>query len=120
MIHNNNVLNRAIKTAEKFTEKYNNVELYIIQNVYGKIIVYADTLQKEIIVELEENLKSAIDAWLNTCELIEDNFFAKKEIEIWKQESKPVGKRVWVFEKVYYECVLGRKKEETREVCFIQ
>lgn len=114
MIHNNNVLNRAIKTAEKFTEKYNNVELYIIQNVYGKIIVYADTLQKEIIVELEENLKSAIDAWLNTCELIEDNFFAKKEIEIWKQESKPVGKRVWVFEKyitnVYWDA--RRKKHE--------
>ena len=35
MIHNNEVLNKAINTAEKFTKKYNGLELYIIQNVYG-------------------------------------------------------------------------------------
>lgn len=115
MIHNNDVLKKTIETAEKFVEKYHKIELYIIQNVYGKIIVYAETLQKKLIGELEEELKAAIDVWLNTCQLIEENFFAKAEIEVWKAESVPVHERVWVFEKyitnMYWDAQKKKKKK---------
>ncbi|MDE6052511.1 MAG: hypothetical protein K2G55_01835, partial [Lachnospiraceae bacterium] len=99
MIHNNEVLDKVIEIAVKFTSKYNSLELYIVQNVYGKIIVYIDTPQKELVPVLEKELAGAIDVWLNTCEAIEENIFAQTEIEMWKQESDPVRERVWVFEK---------------------
>lgn len=116
MIHNYEVLNKTIETAEKFTKRYDGLELYIIQNVYGKIMVYVDTSQKELAAKLEEELKSVIDAWLNTCELIEENFFAHTEIELWKQDSIPVRERVWVFEK-YITNVYWDAKKRKKEKC---
>jgi len=113
MIHNNEVLKKTVETAVEFTGKYNDLELYIIQNVYGKVIVYADTSQKELVDRLEEELSETIDAWLNTCELIEENIFAKTEIEMWKQESAPVRERIWIFEKyitnVYWDAKRRKK-----------
>lgn len=118
MIHNYEVLNKAIETAEKFTKRYNELELYIIQNVYGNIIVYVDTSQRELVERVTEELNSVIDAWLNTCELIEENFFAKTEIELWKQDSTPVRERVWVFEK-YITNVYWDAKKRRKEKCLL-
>ena len=118
MIHNYEVLNKAIETAEKFTKRYNELELYIIQNVYGNIIVYVDTSQRELVERVTEELNSGIDAWLNTCELIEENFFAKTEIELWKQDSTPVRERVWVFEK-YITNVYWDAKKRRKEKCLL-
>ena len=113
MIHNNEVLGKAVEIAVECTTKYNDLELYIVQNVYGKIIVYADTAQKELAVQLERKLTDTIDVWLYSCELIEENIFAKTEIEMWKQESTPISERVWVFEKyitnVYWDAKKRRK-----------
>lgn len=116
MIHNNEVLRRTVETAEKFTQRYNKSELYIVQNVYGKILVYVDTPQKEIVAELEEELKSVIDDWLNTCEPLENNYFAKTEMEDWKRECDPVRERVWVFEK-YITNVYWDAKKRKLEKC---
>lgn len=115
MIHNNEVLDKAVEIAVKFTKKYNELKLYIVQNVYGKIIVYADTPHKELVTQLEEELSNTINIWLNTCELIEENIFAKTEIDMWKQESTPLRDRVWVFEKyitnVYWD---AKKRKKTK------
>ncbi len=118
MIHNNEVLEKAIQTAEAFTEKYDNLELYIVQNVYGKIIIYADTLQTELVAKLERELTNQIDVWLNTCELLKQNRFAETEIEMWKQESVPVRNRVWVFEK-YITNVYWDAKKRKKEKCLL-
>ncbi len=112
MIHNNEVLEKAIETAEAFTENDNDLEVYIVQNVYGKIIVYVDTLQEELIVRLERELADKIHVWLNTCESVRENIFAESEIEMWKQESAPVGKRVWVFEKYITNVYWDAKKRK--------
>ena len=112
MIHNNEVLEKTIETAAAFTEKYNDLELYIVQNVYGKIIVYADTLQKELVAHLERELTDKIDVWLNACELLKENIFAETEIEIWKQEGAPVRNRVWVFEKYITNVYWDAKKRK--------
>ena len=117
MIHNHEVLNKAVEISEQFTCKYRDLELYIIQNVYGKILVYADHSTKELVAELNEALKVAIDVWLNTCELLEENFFAQTEIETWKNDSSPFHERVWVFEKyitnVYWNSKKRRMERET-------
>ena len=119
MIHNNEVLEKTIETAAAFTEKYNDLELYIVQNVYGKIIVYADTLQKELVAHLERELTDKIDVWLNACELLKENIFAETEIEIWKQESAPVRNRVWVFEKYITNVYWDAKKERKQNVPYL-
>ncbi len=116
MIHNNEVLNKVICIAEKFTGKHSGLEVYIIQNVFGKIIVYVDTPKKQLVAKVEEELKSAIDVWLNTCELIEENYFAKTEIELWKQDSIPVRERIWVFEK-YITNVYWDAKKRKKDKC---
>ena len=116
MIHNNEVLDKVIEIAVKFTSKYNSLELYIVQNVYGKIIVYIDTPQKELVPVLEKELAGAIDVWLNTCEAIEENIFAQTEIEMWKQGSIPVRERVWGFEKYITNVYWDAKKERKQNV----
>lgn len=116
MIHNNEVLDRVIEMAVKFTEIYYDLELYIVQNVYGRIIVYVKTSKKELAVQLEEELTRNIDVWLNACELIEENIFAQTEIDAWKRESVPVRERVWVFEK-YITNIYWDAKKKKREKC---
>lgn len=115
MIHNNEVLGKTIEEAAKFADRFPGLELCIIQNVYGKIIVYVDKAEKSLVTELEKQLKDAIGQWLNTCELLEDNIFAREEIGKWKQDSAPVRKGVWVFEKyitnVYWDAKKKRKSK---------
>ena len=112
MIHNNEVLEKTIETAAAFAGKYNDLELYIVQNVYGKIIVYADTPQKNLVAQLERELTDKIDVWLNACEMLKENIFAETEIETWKQESAPVRNRVWVFEKYITNVYWDAKKRK--------
>lgn len=112
MIHNNEVLDRAVETAKKFVGKYDDLTLYIVQNVYGKIIMYVDTAKREITAEIKRELINEIDVWLSTCELYEDNFFAQSEIEGWKKESAPVCKGVWVFEKYITNVYWDAKKKK--------
>lgn len=116
MIHNDGVLDKVVEIAMEYARKYKDLTLYIIQNVYGKMIVYADTPQKELAAQLKGELAAAIDVWLNTCELIEENFFAATEIEMWKRESEPVSERVWVFEK-YITNVYWDAKKRKKEKC---
>ncbi len=99
MIHINEVLSRVLEAAVMFTKRNSCVQLYIVQNIYGKIMVYVDTVQNELVNELKEQLEGIIGPWLNTCELYADSIFAKAEIEKWKQEGTPFRERVWVFEK---------------------
>ncbi len=112
MIHNNEVLARTVETAGRFADIHDNLKLYIVQNVYGKIIVYVDTIEKDLAAEIEKRLIDAIGVWLNTCEMYEDNFFAQSEIEKWKKESVPVRERVWVFEKYITNVYWDVKKKK--------
>lgn len=112
MIHNNEVLCKAVEIAASFTEIYADLTIYIIQNIYGKIIIYADTEREEIAARLKKKLKAAIDIWLNTCELYKENFFVKTEIEKWKLESSPVRDRIWVFEKYITNIYWDAKKKK--------
>ena len=61
MIHNHEVLGKAVEAAVQFTHLYSNLEIYIIQNIYGKILVYVDTEEKQLTAELKERLTGAID-----------------------------------------------------------
>ncbi len=115
MIHNNEVLGKTIDVISKFTDLYIDAMFYIVQNVYGKIIVYVDSKEEDIVINLKKHLVDAIDVWLRTCERYEDNYFARIEIEEWKKENTPIKNRIWVFEKyitnVYWDAKRKRKKK---------
>ncbi len=112
MIHNDRVLDRTIEAAGILADKYPELELYIVQNIYGKIIAYVDKDKEGLIDEIKKRLTDAIDIWLNTCESLKDNFFAKTEIESWKKDSTPVRDRVWVFEKYITNVYWDAKKKK--------
>ncbi len=116
MIHNNEVLGRTVDIVAKFTGIYMDAMFYIIQNVYGKIIVYVDSKVDDILENLKKQLTDEIDVWLGTCERYEDNYFARMEIEGWKKESTPVKDRIWVFEK-YITNVYWDAKRKKRAKC---
>lgn len=119
MIHNNEVLGTAIGVAAGYTNIYEGLEVYIVQNVYGKIIVYAETEDKDIVKDLEVTMRDEIGVWLNTCELLEENIFAETEIREWKKESVPAKERVWVFEKyitnIYWD--VNKKRKRKCQLC---
>ena len=116
MIHNNEVLGTVINVASQLVETNKDLTLYIVQNVYGKIIIYVDTTQKELVYDVEAEMMKKIDTWLSTCELYEDNFFAQSQIEQWKKNSVPVKERIWVFEKyitnIYWDSKKAKKEKK--------
>ncbi len=56
MIHNNEVLGKTIDVISKFTDLYIDAMFYIVQNVYGKIIVYVDSKEEDIVINLKKHL----------------------------------------------------------------
>lgn len=111
IIHHNTILSDTINTLNDILNKKDGTDVYIVQNVYGKILIYVDTGECNLISYIKDKLSEKIGEWLNTCEAYGENFFVKSEIELWKKESKPVYKHIWVFERyltnVYWD---GRKR----------
>lgn len=125
MMHYDAVLSNTITIVSKEIEKAQRDEAYIIQNVYGKILVYIKTEHEGMVQQVESILAGSIGKWLNCCEKYGENPFVVPEIEAWKQEAGPVSDRVWVLEKYltnfYWD---GRKRSlsagspKSKRVCF--
>ena len=93
MIHYNEVLQKTICEIQNFINNNEDVTVYVVQNVYGKIVVYVDTDRRELVENLEKKLTKEISGWLSSCEMYKENFFAQVEIEKWKKSGKPHGGR---------------------------
>ena len=99
MVHYDVVLENTIEIVSKELEDAKDDEVYIVQNVYGKILVYVKTQKKDLVEHLTNSLKDTIGEWLSSCEKYGDNFFVVSEIDSWKKNIEPVSKNIWVFEK---------------------
>lgn len=99
MIHYNEVLDKAINVSKQFIVKEEQLEIDIIQDVYGKINIYLENGNDQILQQLERTVKEEIDSWLGYCGNCEENFFVGEQIQEWKKDSEPVCKGIWVFEK---------------------
>ena len=99
MKHYDTVLSNTIMVVSKEIKGTKEDEAYIIQNIYGKILVYIKTENENMIWQIEGLLKEKIGKWLSSCEKYGENFFIVSEIDSWKKDSEPVRDRVWVLEK---------------------
>ncbi len=125
MMHYDAVLGNAIMIVSGEIGRTQSDEAYIVQNIYGKILVYIKTENDETVRRMEEVLGERIGRWLSCCEKFGENFFVVPEIESWKKETKPVKERVWVLEKYltnFYWDGKSREKEgvdrKCKRVCF--
>lgn len=125
MVHYDSVLQNTVLAVSQEISQTQEDEAYIVQNVYGKILVYIKTENDKAIRKLESILTEKIGRWLSGCEKYGDNFFIISEIDSWKENAAPVQERVWVLEKyltnLYWD---GRSKKavnrelKSKRVCF--
>lgn len=99
MVHYNETLNIAIQSISTEWEQLKYCDTFIMQNIYGKISVYIDTKDSTFAEKIKNSLSKKLDKWIERCEILEDNLFAQKECEAWKEKNKPVVARIWVLEK---------------------
>ena len=125
MMHYDAVLSNTIVIVSEEISRLQGDEAYIVQNIYGKILVYIKTDNDQVIQLIKGLLEEKIGKWLNCCEKYGDNVFIVSEIDTWKKDAKPVQERVWVLEKYltnfYWE---GRSRNisitdrKSKRVCF--
>lgn len=125
MVHYDSVLQNTVMVVAGEISKTQRDEAYIIQNVYGKILIYVKTENDKVIKQLEDLLTAKIGKWLSGCEKYGENFFVISEIDTWKRSVEPVQERVWVLEKyltnLYWDGKSRRtssKERKSRRVCF--
>ena len=100
MMHYDAVLSNTVAIISEEIRKAQKDEAYIIQNVYGKILVYIKTENEKSVQQAEGLLAGAVGKWLNCCEKYGENPFVVPEIESWKREAEPVAERVWVWKNI--------------------
>ncbi len=91
MMHYDAVLGNAIMIVSGEIGRTQSDEAYIVQNIYGKILVYIKTENDETVRRMEEVLGERIGRWLSCCEKFGENFFVVPEIESWKKERTGMG-----------------------------
>ncbi len=115
MIHFDTVLNGAVDTIENIWKKEKKAKAYIIQNVYGKILVYIDTNSRSLTEEIKTQLQKEIGDWLGSCETLSDNFFAQSEVSVWEKNHDQIRERIWVIEKFLTNAFWNGEVQKNRE-----
>ena len=99
MIHYDSVLKDTIQIVKKIWIDETTAKAYIVQNVYGKISVYIDTDDNDLVKNVKKMLYDRLESWLTDCESLNKNYFAQVARENWEKEYHPVSERIWVIEK---------------------
>ena len=99
MMHYDAVLSNTVAIVGQEIKKTQEDEAYIVQNVYGKILVYVKTEKDKVIRQIGSMLRERIGKWLSSCQKYGDNLFIISEIDSWKKDADPTEERVWILEK---------------------
>ena len=97
MVHYDSVLQNTVMVVAREISKTQRDEAYIIQNVYGEILIYVKTENDKVIKQLEDLLTAKIGKWLSGCEKYGENFFVISEIDSWKRSAEPIQERLWSY-----------------------
>lgn len=99
MIHYDGILGTAVQVIQELWKEEKKAKAYIIQNVYGKLQIYIDTEDEDLISQLKNLLADKIGYWLGVCGSLQDNGFVKIEIESYIETHRAVSDRIWIIEK---------------------
>ena len=125
MVHYDKILNIAIQLIEQLWEEEKEAVAYVIQNVYGKLQVYIDVDDKNLVSRMKSLLEERIGHWLGACGSLQKNGFVKAEIDSYIKTHSANKDRIWIIEKyltnVYWnENAVKNKKIDLQSklICF--
>lgn len=125
MIHYDKILNTAVQIIEELWKEEKKAVAYVIQNVYGKLQVYVDVDDENLISCMKGLLEDKIGCWLGVCGSLQNNGFVKAEMESYVNSHSASKDRIWIIEKyltnVYWnENVVRNKRLNLRSklICF--
>lgn len=125
MVHYDKILNIAVQLIEQLWEEEKEAVAYVIQNVYGKLQVYIDVDDKNLVSRMKSLLEERIGHWLGACGSLQKNGFVKAEIDSYIKTHSANKDRIWIIEKyltnVYWnESVIKNKKLDlqSKMICF--
>lgn len=98
MVHHDVVVSRAVDVISDIISNQS-AEVYIVQNIYGKLMVYLESQNYTLADGISEKLSNELGAWFQGCDFCEANIFVKSEIDRRKQGITPIRDHIWLFEK---------------------
>lgn len=98
IVHHDIVVPRSIEVISAAI-KGQEAEVYIVQNIYGKLMIYLESRNNELADTISERLSAEIGAWFQGCDFYEANIFLKSEIDKRKRKTEPISEHIWLFEK---------------------
>ena len=98
IVHHDIVVSRSVEVISAVI-KGQEAEVYIVQNIYGKLMVYLESRNYELVDTISAKLSAEIGSWLLGCDFYEANIFIKTEIDKRKRKTKPILEHIWLFEK---------------------
>ena len=125
MVHYDKILDTAVRIIEELWKEEKKAVAYVIQNVYGKLQVYVDIDDENLITNMKSLLEDEIGCWLGACGSLQKNSFVKAEIESYIEMQSASRDRIWIIEKyltnVYWnESAVKNKKMDLKSklICF--
>ena len=98
IVHHDIVVSRSVEVISAVI-KGQEAEVYIVQNIYGKLMVYLESRNYELVDTISAKLSAEIGSWLLGCDFYEANIFIKTEIDKRKRKTKPILEHIWLFER---------------------
>ena len=98
MIHHDMVVDQAVRLLADMIHGQE-TEVYLVQNIYGKLMVYLDTQKPTLLDSVSEKLSAALGPWFQGCDLYSTNLFVKSEIELRKKTARQIQDHIWLLEK---------------------
>ena len=98
IVHHDIVVPRSVEVISAAI-KGQEAEVYIVQNIYGKLMIYLKNQNFELLDTISERLSAEIGAWFQGCDFYEANIFIKSEIDKRKRKTEPISEHIWLFEK---------------------
>jgi len=99
MVHHDVVVPRAVDIISDMISDQDDAEVYIVQNSYGRLMVYLESQGCELMDSISEKLSSELGSWFQGCDFYGANVLVKDEINRQKRGAAPVRDHIWVFEK---------------------
>lgn len=116
MMHHDVVVSRTINMISDAVREQN-TEAYVVQNIYGKLMVYLETQNRTLANILSEKLSAELGPWFQGCDILGANIFVKNEIDRRKRDTTPIRDHVWLFEKyltnLYWDDSQGQHKTQS-------
>lgn len=97
MIHHDIVIEQAVRLLTDIIRDPE-TEVYLVQNIYGKLMVYLDTQKPDLVDAVSERLSAELEPWFQRCDLYDESLLAKSEIDFLKNTTVPIHEHIWLFE----------------------